>query len=301
MRTDKCFQIFRKNAVIESSIMKRLAVVALIDYPYLVMVRQGLGMREPVIRRSKQTMQYNQGGARSRNTIIQVHGAKIQRGGHSLPAGFRTTAFLMRKSGVIFAHDLLRMRIQGLSVADIIKEFGTPLYLYDAEKIIQQLQRLKNAFSENEVKVKYAAKALTNISVLKLLRQSGAGVDVVSINEAKMALGAGFEPQDIMYTPNCVGFEEIEEAVALGVTVNLDNLSMLEKFGQRYGSSYPCCVRLNPHIMAGGHYKISTGHSHSKFGVSVYQLPQIMELAQQHRITINGLHIHTGSEITDTS
>ncbi len=192
------------------------------------------------------------------------------------------------------------MRIQGLSVADVVKEFGTPLYLYDAEKIIQQLQNLKNAFSENEVKVKYAAKALTNISILKLLRQSGSGVDVVSINEAKLALGAGFEPADIMYTPNCVAFEEIEEAVSLGVTVNLDNLSALEKFGQRYGTGYPCCVRLNPHIMAGGNYKISTGHSHSKFGISVYQLPQIMELAQKYRIAIHGLHIHTGSEITDT-
>jgi diaminopimelate decarboxylase len=192
------------------------------------------------------------------------------------------------------------MHIQGLAIADMAQEFGTPLYVYDAEKIVHQLQSLKNAFSENEVKIKYAAKALTNISILKLLRQSGSGVDVVSINELKLALGAGFEPHDIMYTPNCVGFDEIEEAVTLGVNLNLDNLSVLEKFGARYGASYPCCVRLNPHIMAGGNYKISTGHSHSKFGISVYQLPQIMELAEKYQLVINGLHIHTGSEITDT-
>lgn len=190
--------------------------------------------------------------------------------------------------------------IQGLHVADICKEFGTPLYVYDASKIIEQLKSLKNAFSDTEVRIKYAAKALTNISILKLLKKHGAGVDVVSIQEAHLALGAGFLAHEIMYTPNCVDFEEIIEGVSLGLNINLDNLSVLEKFGKKYGNTYPCCVRLNPHIMAGGNYKISTGHSNSKFGISVYQLPQIMELAQKHNIVINGLHIHTGSEITET-
>lgn len=190
--------------------------------------------------------------------------------------------------------------IQGLDVADICKEFGTPLYVYDGEKIIHQLKSLKNAFSDTDVKVKYAAKALTNISILKLLKKHGAGVDVVSIQEAHIALGAGFMPEEIMFTPNCVDFDEIVGGVDLGLNINLDNLSVLEKFGKKYGGTYPCCVRLNPHIMAGGNYKISTGHSNSKFGISVYQLPQIMELAHQYKIVINGLHIHTGSEITET-
>lgn len=191
-------------------------------------------------------------------------------------------------------------RLQGLDVSDICKEFGTPVYIYDANKIVQQLKSLSNAFSETDVRIKYAAKALTNISILKLLKKNGAGVDVVSIQEAHLALGAGFTPDEIMFTPNCVDFEEIVAGVDLGLTINLDNLPVLEKFGKRYGDAYPCCVRLNPHIMAGGNYKISTGHSNSKFGISVYQLPQIMQLAQQHKIVINGLHIHTGSEITET-
>lgn len=190
--------------------------------------------------------------------------------------------------------------IQGLDLTTVCKEFGTPLYVYDAKKIIEQLTSLKNAFSETDVRIKYAAKALTNISILKLLKKNGAGVDVVSIQEAHLALGAGFLPHEIMYTPNCVDFSEIVEGVDLGMNINLDNLSVLEKFGKKYGDSYPCCVRLNPHIMAGGNYKISTGHSNSKFGISVYQLPQIMELAAKHKIVINGLHIHTGSEITET-
>jgi diaminopimelate decarboxylase len=190
--------------------------------------------------------------------------------------------------------------IQGLDLTAVCKEFGTPLYVYDAKKIIEQLTSLKNAFSETDVRIKYAAKALTNISILKLLKKNGAGVDVVSIQEAHLVLGAGFLPHEIMYTPNCVDFSEIVEGVELGLNINLDNLSVLEKFGKKYGDSYPCCVRLNPHIMAGGNYKISTGHSNSKFGISVYQLPQIMELAEKHKIVINGLHIHTGSEITET-
>ncbi|HRE65509.1 MAG TPA: diaminopimelate decarboxylase [Cyclobacteriaceae bacterium] len=190
--------------------------------------------------------------------------------------------------------------IQGFDVAELAQQFGTPVYVYDGNKIISQLKSLKNAFSEADVRIKYAAKALTNVSILKLIKQNGAGVDVVSIQEAQLALGAGFTPAEIMFTPNCVDFNEIVQGVELGLTVNLDNLSMLEKFGKKYGNTVPCCVRLNPHIMAGGNYKISTGHSNSKFGISVFQLPDIMQLADKYQIVISGLHIHTGSEITET-
>lgn len=190
--------------------------------------------------------------------------------------------------------------IQGIDVAEIAQQFGTPVYVYDGSKIASQIKSLKNAFSDTDVRIKYAAKALTNVSVLKLVKQNGAGVDVVSIQEAQLALGAGFTPAEIMFTPNCVDFDEIIQGVELGLTVNLDNLSVLEKFGKKYGNTVPCCVRLNPHIMAGGNYKISTGHSNSKFGISVYQLPEIMQLASKYQIVISGLHIHTGSEITET-
>lgn len=191
-------------------------------------------------------------------------------------------------------------QIQGQDLKDLCRQLGTPLYVYDANKIRSQLTNLKNAFSEHEVRIKYAAKALTNISILKLLRQYGAGVDVVSIQEAHLALQAGYTPSEIMYTPNCVSFEEIVQGVELGVSVNLDNLPMLEKFGAKYKNTYPLCLRLNPHIMAGGNLKISTGHSHSKFGISIHQISQIHEIVDKHKIQINGLHIHTGSEISDT-
>jgi diaminopimelate decarboxylase len=190
--------------------------------------------------------------------------------------------------------------IQGVNVLDICREFGTPVYVYDAEKIQSQYNTLKGAFSETRVKIKYAAKALTNVSILKLLKNLGSGVDVVSLNEAQLALGAGFDPKDIMFTPSGVSFDEIEQAVEMGISINLDNLSSLKKFGQKYGGRVPLGVRLNPHIMAGGNYKISTGHSNSKFGISIYQLPEILEVVKAHDMKIIGLHIHTGSEITET-
>lgn len=190
--------------------------------------------------------------------------------------------------------------IQNVPVQDIVEQFGTPVYLYDAEKIIHQFKSLKMAFSNADVKVKYAIKALSNISILKLLRRYESGADAVSIGEAHLALKAGFEPSSIMFSPNCADFSEIEEAVKLGLVINLDNLSFLKKFGAQYRGSYPCSIRLNPHIMAGGNYKISTGHSNSKFGISIYQLQQIMEVVQQYNIHVIGLHVHTGSEIAET-
>lgn len=193
-----------------------------------------------------------------------------------------------------------KYQIQGIEMSSLAKEFGTPVYVYDGKKIVNQLQNLKNAFSENPLKIKFAMKALSNISILKLLKNHGAGVDAVSIQEAQLAIGAGFENGEIQFTPNGVDFSEIVQGVDLGLTVNLDNLTMLEKFGKKYGSSYPCGLRLNPHIMAGGNYKISTGHGSSKFGISVYQLPDVMRLVEQYNIVVNGLHIHTGSEITET-
>lgn len=191
-------------------------------------------------------------------------------------------------------------KVQNIDLLSLTREFGTPLYVYDGDKIIHQLKTLKTAFSASDVKIKYAAKALTNLSILKLLRKYGSDVDVVSIQEAHLALRAGFTPAQIMYTPSGVDFAEIVEAVDLKLTVNLDNLSILQKFGEKYQDSYPCSIRLNPHIMAGGNYKISTGHSNSKFGISVFQLPEIHELVNKHKIRVNGLHIHTGSDITES-
>jgi diaminopimelate decarboxylase len=190
--------------------------------------------------------------------------------------------------------------IQGLNVLDITQQFGTPVYVYNAEKIVSQIKSLKTAYSGSDVRVKYAAKALTNVSILKLIRKYGVGIEVVSLQEAQLAMRAGFTSREILFTPSGVDFSEIVEGVSQGLAINLDNLSALQKFGEKYRNSYPCGIRLNPHILAGGNYKISTGHSNSKFGISIYQLPQIRELVDKYGIQVQGLHVHTGSEITET-
>src|SRR6478736_3671842 len=182
---------------------------------------------------------------------------------------------------------------------DIAKQFGTPVYIYHAEKIEEQLNELNIAFKDCKAKFFYAAKALTNINILKLMNSLGAGIDCVSIHEVRLALKAGFTPERILFTPNCVDFEEIESGKNLNVHLNIDSISMLERFGNKYGNTYPVFIRLNPHIMAGGNFKISTGHVDSKFGISIHQVRHIERIIKSTKMHIKGVHMHTGSEIKD--
>ncbi|MEO6455914.1 MAG: diaminopimelate decarboxylase [Ginsengibacter sp.] len=191
---------------------------------------------------------------------------------------------------------------QILSKEQLIKiadEFGTPVYVYHAERISEQYDKLTNAFINNDVLFFYACKALTNINILKHIKSIGANVDCSSINEVKLALLAGFEPDRVLYTSNGIAFDEIEEAQKLNIHINIDSLSNLEKFGKKYGHSYPVGVRLRPNIMAGGNIKISTGHDKSKFGIPVDQIDALLKVVEEHTLFIEGLHIHTGSDITD--
>ncbi len=181
----------------------------------------------------------------------------------------------------------------------IAENFGTPVYIYHFEKITEQYKKLEKAFNGHPTRFFYACKALTNINVLKHLLGLGASLDCVSINEVRIGLKAGFMPSAILFTPNCVDFSEISEAKELGVNINIDNISILEQFGNQYGNSYPVCIRINPHIEAGGNYKISTGHIDSKFGISIHQLRHIERIVKTTNLNVHGLHMHTGSEIKD--
>jgi diaminopimelate decarboxylase len=189
-----------------------------------------------------------------------------------------------------------------LSTAQLIaaaNQFGTPLYVYHAEKIKEQYKKLTDAFSILDTRFFYASKALTNINVLRYIKSIGCNADCSSINEVKLALHAGFEPSNVLYTSNGISFEEIEEAAAAGVHINIDSLSNLEKFGKKFGHSYPVGIRIRPNIMAGGNLKISTGHDASKFGIPVNQLPEIEQVVKETNLFIRTLHIHTGSDIKD--
>lgn len=189
--------------------------------------------------------------------------------------------------------------IDGIPALDLVKKYGSPLYVYETARMKQQYDRLLKAFHGCNIRINYACKALTNINVLKYFKSLGSGLDCVSIEEVKLALMAGFSPKDIMYTPNSVSLEEINLAVKEGVHVTIDNISILEQFGDLYGNSVAIGLRINPHIMAGGHAKISTGHIDSKFGISIYQMPHVHRVIKANKMKIDGIHMHTGSDILD--
>jgi diaminopimelate decarboxylase len=188
----------------------------------------------------------------------------------------------------------------GLDPLQLVKKFGGPLYVYEAEKIKEKYDKLISSFSVPRLKINYACKANTNISIVKYIKNLGAGLDTVSLQEVRTGLKVGYDPQDIIYTPNCVGMEEIIDAKNMGVRINIDNLSILEQFGTMYHDTYPVCIRLNPHIMAGGNEKISVGHIDSKFGISIHQLPHVLRIVKATNLKIEGLHMHTGSDILDS-
>ncbi|MEO0585127.1 MAG: diaminopimelate decarboxylase [Bacteroidota bacterium] len=194
-----------------------------------------------------------------------------------------------------------RYQIQGVDVLEMCQTFGTPLFVYDADKIKEKYEQMTSAFHGLHAVIKYPVKALSNINILKLMKKLGAGLDTVSIQEVKLGLKAGFDPSEIIFTPNCVSFEEIQHAVSLGVKINIDNISILEQFGHAYGDSVPVCLRFNPHIFAGGNTKISVGHIDSKFGISVYQRRHVHRIIKTENINVVGLHVHTGSDILDAS
>lgn len=191
--------------------------------------------------------------------------------------------------------------ISGVSLLEISEKFDTPLYVYDANKIEEQYRHLEQAFKGANSKIKYACKANTNINILRLLKNLGSGLDTVSIQEALIGIKAGFDPKDILFTPNCVSFDEIEKGIELGLSINIDNISILEQLGHKYGDKVPVCIRINPHLAAGGHSHIQTGHIDSKFGISIHQLRHVIRVVKANDIVVEGLHMHTGSDILDSS
>lgn len=191
------------------------------------------------------------------------------------------------------------LRMNASDLLHLSEQFGGPLYVYNAEKIESQYNRLVNAFSKVErLQINYAVKALSNISVLKYFNKLGSGLDTVSLQEVQLGLAAGFEPNRIIFTPNGVSIDEIEEVATLGVQINIDNLSILEQFGTKH-PTVPVCIRINPHVMAGGNTNISVGHIDSKFGISIHQLPHLLRIIENTHMHINGIHMHTGSDILD--
>ena len=184
----------------------------------------------------------------------------------------------------------------------ILKEaalkFGTPIYLYDLKIIENQFDKLNRELSVLEnYKIHFAAKSLSNISILKFIKKMGAGLDAVSIEEVMIGLKCGFKKDEILYTPNGVSFEEIKQVFKLGVKINLDSIESVKDFVNEFGNQ-SITVRINPGIYAGGNDNVSVGHSESKFGIPEERINELLDMEKKGKVKITGLHIHTGSDIT---
>ena len=189
------------------------------------------------------------------------------------------------------------MNIKKLKEAEI--KFGNPLYVYDLSIIENQFKELKNGFQNiKNFKINFAAKSLSNISILKFMKRLGTGLDTVSIEEVKIGLICGFNNEDITFTPNGGCFNEIEEAYNLKVKINLDSLESIKDFSKKFGS-YPISIRVNPNILSGGNKNVSVGHDESKFGIPQDYIDEIAEMENKKNIIIEGIHIHTGSDIVE--
>ena len=190
--------------------------------------------------------------------------------------------------------------VAGFPLLELAQTFGVPLFVYDAQRLENQYRRMVDSMKVPNLKVNYACKALTSQAILKLMHKLGAGLDTVSIQEIELGIKAGFSPNDIIFTPNSVSFDEIEKALEIGVKINIDNIETLEYLGHKH-DNHPYCIRINPHIMAGGNNNISVGHIDSKFGISIHQMPLVERIVKTLGINIEGVHMHTGSDILDVN
>ncbi|MCD6201951.1 MAG: diaminopimelate decarboxylase [Bacteroidales bacterium] len=180
----------------------------------------------------------------------------------------------------------------------LAQQFGTPLYVYDANIIREQVMIFRRAFAALPVRIFYAAKALTNISVLKLMKQLGTGVDTVSPAEIQMALMAGFTPEEMVFTPNMVSFDEIEKAIETGIIINIENLSNLEKLGRHYGSAAKCFVRVSPDfITERDNPEKQEWQKRTKFGIPLSRWDEMNKIIHTYGIRVIGLHMHASHVI----
>ena len=193
----------------------------------------------------------------------------------------------------------------GLSLEDIAREHGTPLYVYSADAIRKSYRELDEAFQAHPHRIHYAMKANSSFALVRLLREAGSAVDANSIGEVELALRAGFAPSDIVFSGVGKSPDEIERAVQLGLkTINAESAGELERIdraAQARGVRARVAVRVNPDIDAGTHPHISTGLHINKFGVPLEQARGLYRrMAMQPGLHPVGIHVHLGSQIIST-
>ena len=187
------------------------------------------------------------------------------------------------------------MYIGGASTVDIANEFGTPVYVIDEARVRENYRNVYNAFSRfMDTRIHYACKANTNLALLRILEQEGSGIDAVSIGEVRTCLRAGFTPDRIMYTGVNVSDRELREVAELGVMINLDSVSEMERLA-RIAPGHPVSFRITPGVGSGHSDKVITGSKGSKFGIPLDRVVETYARARDLGFDIRGIHAHIGS------
>ena len=183
---------------------------------------------------------------------------------------------------------------KGNNPEDIVKEYGTPLYVYSEEIIRRQMSRVAQVITKYPYTANYSVKANTNIHILKLALDEGINCDAMSEGEIRMLEAAGFPYERIFFVPNNVSKEEMQYAIDRGIMTSLDSLSQLEQYGE-LNPGGKCAVRINPGVGAGHHEKVVTGGKKTKFGISEDDIDKVFEIAAKYKLTIAGINQHIGS------
>jgi len=181
-------------------------------------------------------------------------------------------------------------------LADIEEEFGTPLYVYNNDTIIEQYNKLINAINWPKLKIFYAMKANYNPHILSNLKKIGANIDAVSIGEILLAKKIGFSANRILFTPNNITFEEMETAKKEEILFNIDSLSLLTTFSKKYPGS-EICLRFNPDVVDGENAYVQTAGDNTKFGILLTDLQKVLQIVKENNMIVVGLHEHVGSGI----
>jgi diaminopimelate decarboxylase len=186
--------------------------------------------------------------------------------------------------------------IDGVSAVKVAQRFGTPLYLYSENVIRQQFKLIRDALSKQypRINILYAAKANSNLSVLKILREEGAEIDAVSPGEVFIALKAGYKPEQILFTGTSVSSEEIEYLVKTGVRMNIDSESQLDRLLKQNIPDL-ISVRINPEFGAGHHEHVNTAGLRAKFGIWDEDAVSVYSKAKEAGVKRFGIQMHLGS------
>ncbi|MDP3581496.1 MAG: diaminopimelate decarboxylase [Ignavibacteria bacterium] len=189
--------------------------------------------------------------------------------------------------------------IDNASFLNYAKKYGTPLYIYDGDFIINRYKELYDYIKWSKLKILYAMKANYNVGILNLLKKHNAYLDTISPGEVHLALKLGFNKGDILFTSNNITDDEMHEVKQTGVLFNIGSLSRLKKLGAAYPGS-EVCIRFNPDVYAGENKHVQTAGAVTKFGVLLSQVSEVLKIVKKYNLKVVGLHEHTGSGIGQT-